>query len=50
MAKKRKTKKNVEERLRKAQAQARNERNKRLAFEEGVKKGIELTREARRDI
>ena len=34
--------------LSKARSQARNERNKRLAFIEGTKYGLELAREASR--
>jgi len=49
MAKRRKprTTKYLEEQLRKARSQARNEKVKRVAYEEGVKQGLALAKEAR---
>lgn len=42
-----KTVKKLEEQLRKARSQARNEKVKRVAYEEGVKQGIALSNMAR---
>ena len=41
------TQKYLEEQLRKARSQARNEKVKRVAFEEGMKQGLALAKEAR---
>jgi hypothetical protein len=41
------TTKYLEEQLRKARSQARNEKVKRVAYEEGVKQGLALAKEAR---
>ena len=41
------TTKYLEEQLRKARSQARNEKVKRVAFEEGMKMGLALSKEAR---
>lgn len=41
------TTKYLEEQLRKARSQARNEKVKRIAYEEGVKQGIALAKESR---
>tara|TARA_Y100000004_G_C8944196_1_gene425526 strand:- start:196 stop:351 length:156 start_codon:yes stop_codon:yes gene_type:complete len=50
MATKRKsprTVKKLEEQLRKARSQARNEKVKRIAYEEGIKEGMKLVKESR---
>lgn len=49
MAKKRKTVKQLEEELKSARSHGRNARERLKSYKQGVKDGLDLAREARRD-